>query len=346
MEFTAQEIAQLLGGTVKGNPNDKISSVSKIQEGKPGTIAFLANPKYEEFIYSTRATAVLVNEDFKPTKPLKTSLIYVKDAYVAFSSLLEEYQRIVSLQKVGIEEPSFRDGSAEIGESPYIGAFAYLGKNVKVGNNCKIYPHVYLGDNVTVGDNTILYAGVKVYADCTIGSYCTIHSGAVVGSDGFGFAPQADGTYKTIPQIGNVIIEDHVDIGANTVIDCATMGSTHIKKGVKLDNLVQIAHNVTIGENTVVAAQTGISGSATLGKNNVLAGQVGIVGHIVLPDRTTIGAQSGIMNPPKEEGKILLGSPALEHKNQLRSLAIFRRLPDIKKRIEKLEAKLLNSEDQ
>lgn len=345
MEFTVQQIAQLLGGKVEETPNDKISSVSKIQEGKPGTIAFLANPKYEEFIYDTKATAVLVNEDFKPSKPLSTSLIYVKDAYVAFSALLEEYQRIVSLQKVGVEQPSFKDESAVIGENPYIGAFAYLGKNVKVGNNCKIYPHVYVGDNVTIGDNTILHSGVKVYADCVIGNYCTIHSSTVIGSDGFGFAPQADGTYKTIPQIGNVIIEDHVDIGANTVIDCATMGSTVIKSGVKLDNLVQIAHNVTVGENTVIAAQTGVSGSATLGKNNVLAGQVGIVGHIELPDRTTIGAQSGIMNPPKEPGKILLGSPALEHKDQLRSLAMFRRLPDLKKRIEKLEAKLLNSED-
>ncbi len=347
MEFTVQEIAQLLGGKVIGDATAKVHTVAKIQEATPGTIAFLANLKYENYLYSTQASAVLVSEGFTPKQPLETTaLIVVKDAYVAFSTLLEEYQRLMSLQKVGVEQPSFRSESAQIGDRPYIGAFAYIGHNVRIGNHCKIYPHVYIGDNVTIGDHTVLYPGVKIYADSQVGSYCTIHAGAVIGSDGFGFAPQEDGTYKTIPQVGNVVIEDHVDIGANTTIDCATMGSTLLKSGVKIDNLVQIAHNVTVKENTVIASQTGISGSATLGKNNVLAGQVGIVGHIELPDFTTIGAQSGIMTPPKENGKILLGSPALEHKDQLRSLALFRRLPDFKKRIEKLEEAFLALQNQ
>lgn len=341
MEFTVQEIAHLLGGKVRGNPATKINAVAKIQEGRPGSIAFLANLKYESFVYDTAASAVLVNEDFEPKRSVSAALIFVKDAYVAFGSLLEEYQRLVSLEKTGREMPHFCDSSAQIGANVYLGAFAYLGKQVRIGNNCKIYPQVYLGDNVSVGDNTILYPGVKVYAGCQIGRYCTIQAGAVVGSDGFGFAPQADGTYKAIPQVGNVVIEDHVHIGANTVIDCATMGSTQIKSGVKLDNLVQVAHNVTICENTVVAAQSGISGSATLGKNNVLAGQVGIVGHISLPDKTTIGAQSGIMTPPQKSGKTLLGSPALEHRDQLRSLAIYRKLPELKRRIEHLEMLVL-----
>ncbi len=341
MEFTVAQIAQLLNGKVIGDASRKVNTVAKIQEATEGSIAFLSNLKYENHLYETQATAVLVGEDFTPKQAVPhTSLIVVKDAYVAFSTLLGEYQRQANAQKIGIETPSFIDPTATLGEGVYVGAFAYIGAGAKIGDYCKIYPHSYVGEHVQIGAHTTLYAGVKVYAQCVIGSECVLQAGAVVGSDGFGFAPQEDGTYKTIPQVGNVILGDRVDVGANTTIDCATMGSTVVHSGVKLDNLVQVGHNVTIGENTVIASQTGLSGSVTLGRNNIFAGQVGVVGHLSVPDRTTVGAQSGLLNPPKEAGKVLLGSPAIDHREQLRNLAVFRKLPDLKRRVDMLEEKI------
>ena len=337
MEFTVQQVAHILKGEVKGDNQRKIRNLAKIQEGQEGDICFLSNLKYESFLYQTAASAVIVNRSFEPKKGYHPSLILVDDAYTAFSVLLEEYTKIVSFSKLGIEQPSYIGANVTYGEGLYLGAFAYLGSNVKIGRNVKIYPHVYIGDNVSIGDNTILYSGVKVYAGCHIGNECTIHAGAVIGSDGFGFAPQVDGTYKAIPQIGNVIIKDNVDVGANTTIDRAMMGSTILESGVKLDNHIQIAHNVQIGKNTVIASHTGISGSTTIGENCVIAGQVGMVGHIHIASHTKIGAQTGITKAVEKEGTILLGSPALEHKEQLKIFVLTKKLPEFKKRIEELE---------
>jgi UDP-3-O-[3-hydroxymyristoyl] glucosamine N-acyltransferase len=341
MEFSLGQIAALIGGTVEGNAQATVFTISSIEEAKPGSISFLSNPKYEPFIYSTKASGVIVNEDFKPSKQINTSLIRVKNAYLAFTALLAEYQRILSFSKSGIENPSYISSSATHGENLYLGAFGYLGENVRIGKNVKIYPHAYIGDNVTIGDNSIVYAGVKIYANCKIGNYCTLQAGCVIGSDGFGFAPKEDGTYENIPQIGNVVLEDHVDIGANATIDCATFESTIIRKGVKIDNLVQIAHNVEIGENTVIAAQSGVSGSTKVGKQVIMAGQVGIVGHIHIADRTILAAQSGIMKSTKE-GDVLFGYPAIDKGDQVKSLVVFRKLPQLLKRVEELEEKILN----
>jgi UDP-3-O-[3-hydroxymyristoyl] glucosamine N-acyltransferase len=341
MEFTLEQVATILGGTIEGDKNIKINTISNIEDGKRGSISFLANPKYEQYLYTTKASAVIINDDFKPKEKVSAALIRVKNAYTSFTALLEEYHRMMSFQKKGIEPQSHLSESATHGDNLYLGAFAYVSDNVKIGKNVKIYPHVYLGDNVTIGDNTILHSGVKIYANCKVGSHCTFHSGVVIGSDGFGFAPQEDGTYKTIPQIGNVIVEDHVDIGANTTIDCATFESTIIRKGVKLDNLVQIAHNVEVGENTVIASQTGISGSTKVGKNVILAGQVGVVGHIKINDKAIITAQSGVSkNVP--EGAIYMGSPAFDKGQYMKSTVLYRKLPDMMKRIQELEEKLLN----
>jgi UDP-3-O-[3-hydroxymyristoyl] glucosamine N-acyltransferase len=342
MKFTLEQVATLLDGVVDGNQQDVVTTIEKIEVANPGAITFLSNPKYESHLYETQATAVIVNEDFKPKEAVRTTLIRVKDAYSGFTLLLEEYTRLTTLAKVGIEQPTFIGQNTVTDDTVYIGAFAYIGSNVKIGKNVKIYSHVYLGDDVVIGDNTILFSGARIYSKSEVGSYCTIHANAVIGSDGFGFAPQTDGTYKTIPQVGNVIIKDHVSIGANAVIDCATMGSTIIGKGVKIDNLVQIAHNVEIGENTVVVAQTGIAGSAKIGKSCVIAGQVGIVGHVTIADKTFIGAQSGVSRDTKE-GAEVFGSPALDKINHIRSLAIVRNLPKVMKRIEKLEASLIES---
>lgn len=342
MEFTVQQIAQILGGELKGDGTKKVNTLAKIQEGTPGAIAFLSNPKYENYIYSTKASAVIVNKSFEAKQEVAASLILVDDAYTSFTLLLEEYHKISSFRKLGVEQPSYIGDKSSTEDNIYRGAFSYIGTNCKIGKNVKIYPHVYIGDNVNIGNNTILYTGVKIYENCVIGNHCTIQSGAVIGSDGFGFAPQPDGTYKTIPQIGNVILEDHVDIGANTVIDCATMGSTIIKQGVKLDNLIQIAHNVEIGKNTVIAAQTGVSGSTKIGENCIIAGQVGIVGHITLANRTSIGAQSGIGKSITTENQKFGGSPAFELKNQLKSYSIFKKLPQLLKRIEELEEKVIH----
>lgn len=342
MEFTSHQIAELLGGRVEGNGQSVINKLAKIEEATEGAISFLSNPKYEQYLYSTGASAVLVNKTFVPKEPVHTTLIYVEDAYASLSVLLDEYNRMKNFSKKGFENPYFASENVTFGDYCYVGAFAYIGRNSKIGTNVKIYPHVYIGDNVTIGNNTILYSGAKVYSDCVIGSHCTIHSGAVIGSDGFGFAPLPDGSFKTIPQIGNVIIEDHVSIGANTTIDCATMGSTVIHQGVKLDNLIQIGHNVEIGKNTVVAAQTGISGSTKLGENCMIGGQVGIVGHITLADRTSIGAQSGLGGSVKNAGTALSGSPAFDYKTNLKAFAIYKKLPQLMKRIEQLEEKIIS----
>lgn len=344
MEISIKQIAQILGGRVEGDDSAMISTVAKIQEGKEGAISFLANLKYEEHLYTTESSAVLVSEGFQPKKEVKAALIYTKDAYSAFTALLTEYQRMMTFRKQGREQPSFVHESVEIGSGEYIGAFAYIGENVKIGNNVKIYPHTYIGDNVTIGDNCILYAGAKVYADTQIGSFCTLQSGCVIGSDGFGFAPQEDGTYKTIPQIGNVILEDNVDIGANTVVDCATMGSTVVKKGVKLDNLIQVAHNVVIGENTVIASQAGISGSSVVGKNCMVGGQVGLAGHIEVPDGTQIAAQSGLAKSVKEPNTKIMGSPAIPLTDHVKSFMVYRKLPELQRKVRELEKKMLNSQ--
>ncbi len=341
MEFTLGQISQILGGELTGDPAVKVHTISNIEAAQPGSITFLSNPKYEPHLYRSLASAVIINEDFKPGKALTPALIRVKDAYLAFTALLEEYQRILSFSRSGREDPHFIGEDVTTGEGLYLGAFAYVGHGAKIGRNVKIYPHVYVGDQVEIGDNTIIYPGVKIYPKCKIGNYCTLQAGAIIGSDGFGFAPQEDGTYKSIPQIGNVILEDHVDIGANTTIDCATFESTRIGRGVKLDNLVQIAHNVDIGAHTVVAAQTGISGSSKIGKQVVLAGQVGIVGHLHIGDHVVVAAQSGVSkNIPEKQ--VWLGSPAFEKGSYFKSVAIFRKLPELMKRVEQLEEKILN----
>jgi UDP-3-O-[3-hydroxymyristoyl] glucosamine N-acyltransferase len=337
MELTIDQVAQLIGGQVEGDGTATLNRLEKIEDATEGSIAFLANLKYIEFVYSTRASAVIVANDFVPNKGISTTLIKVEDPYTAFSALLAEYEKLLKVSKSGIENPSFQSNSSEIGNEVYLGAFSHLGDNVKLGNNVKIYPNVVLGDNVTVGDDTIIHAGVQVYANCIIGSSCTLHSGAVIGSAGFGYAPQPDGTFKTVPQVGNVIIEDFVDIGANTVIDCATMGSTVIHSGVKLDNLVQIAHNVEIGKNTAIAAQAGISGSAKIGENCQIGGQAGITGHLKLANRITIGPQAGVPKTINEEGGIYFGSPIMDHREFLKMSIVLRRLPELLRRVNQLE---------
>ncbi len=343
MEFTVSQIAQLLGGEVEGNGDDKIKMLAKIQEAKSGELSFLSNLKYEAHIYETAATAVIVGKDFTPKKNLDTSLIKVEDPYSSFTVLLEEYHKFITFQKSGIEEPSFIGKNSTTGSDIYRGAFSYIGENAKIGDNVKIYPHAYIGDNVTIGDNTIINAGVKLYANTVVGHHCVIHSGCVLGSDGFGFAPQPDGTYKTIPQMGNVVLGNHVDIGANTVIDCATFHGDHTKvgNGVKLDNLVQIGHNVKIDDNTVIAAQTGVSGSTEIGKNCIIGGQVGVAGHIKIADNTGVGAQSGVSKSTKS-GMKLWGTPAIDVMKYQRSYAVFKNLPDLNHRLKQLEEKMLN----
>jgi|MCU0419111.1 UDP-3-O-[3-hydroxymyristoyl] glucosamine N-acyltransferase len=316
--------------------------LGKIQDAKPGHIAFLSNPKYEQYLYTTQATAVIVKKDFVAKKEVTTTLILVDDPYSSFTVLLEEYHKLISFQKNGVEEPSAIGKNCALGTGLYRGAFSYVGDHVTLGNNVKIYPHVFVGDNVVIGDNTILHPNVKLYGGTRIGKNCVIHAGTVIGSDGFGFAPQGDGTYKTIPQLGNVIIEDNVTIGANTVIDCATLfgDSTIIRQGVKLDNLIQIAHNVEVGKNTVIAAQAGVSGSTKVGENAMIAGQVGIAGHLVIANRTQIGAQAGISKSIKDEGQQIIGYPAFDIKDYFRSYAVFKRLPELNDRLRELEKKM------
>lgn len=337
MEFQAKDIAALLNGSVEGDPEATVNNVSKIEEGKPGTLAFLANPKYEHYIYTTGATIVLVNEDFKPARPCPCTLIRVKSAYDAIATLLQMYESMKP-KPAGIEQPSYVSETATVGENPYIGAFAYVGRGVKIGNNVKIYPQAYIGDGVKVGDDTVIYSGVKVYAGCVIGKNCILHSGAVIGADGFGFVPEGD-YYKKIPQIGNVVLEDNVEIGANTCVDRATMGATRIHEGVKLDNLIQIAHNVVVGRNTVIAAQSGVAGTAKVGENCVFGGQVGIIGHLEIGNGTQIAAQSGITNSVKEKS-VLRGSPAFDLPYYQKCYVVFRKLPELYSQLRDLQKEL------
>ncbi len=340
MEFTVEQIADLLKGKVEGDTTAKVSTLAKIEEAQQGALAFLSNPKYEPFLYTTGASAVIVSETLELKKPVAAALIRVADPYSSFSTLLAYYQQAVLASKVGVEEPCFIGQGSTIGEGHYRGAFSYIGNNCKIGQNVRIYPQVYIGDNVTIGDNTTLFAGVKLYANTVVGANCTLHAGVVLGSDGFGFAPQADGSYKNVPQIGNVVLEDDVNIGANTTIDCATMGSTVVRKGTKIDNLVQVAHNVEIGQHTVIASQTGISGSTKIGSQCVIAGQVGIVGHISIADKTTIGAQSGVSKSIRESGTIIQGSPAFDYKQNLKAITVFRKLPELQRELDELKEKI------
>lgn len=340
MEFTAQEIAEALEGIVEGDNNCIVSGVSEINAGKPQTLSFLANPKYEKYIYTTEASIVLVRKDFTPTESLKVTLIKVDDPYASMASLLDMYEQSKP-KKEGIEEPSFISKTAQIGKNVYIGAFAYIGDNAIIADNVKIYPNSYVGDYVKIDENTQVFAGVKIYSHCKIGKNCNIHSGAVVGSDGFGFAPQKDGTFKKIPQVGNVTIEDNVEIGANTCIDRAMMNTTTIKTGVKLDNLVQIAHNCVVKENTVIAAQTGIAGSTEVGRNCMIGGQVGMAGHLKIADQVYIQAQSGIgSNLP--QGSQVMGSPAINLSQYYKSYAHFKHLPMLVKEVKELKKELKN----
>jgi UDP-3-O-[3-hydroxymyristoyl] glucosamine N-acyltransferase len=339
MEFSLDQIAALLGGSIVGNGNLKVSRLDKIQEGKPGGISFLANEKYESHIYTTGATAVIVGEDFEPQKPVEAALIRVKNPYTGFTQLLEAYVQLSKGSKLGVEEPAYLGEGTEVGPECYRGAFSYIGKNSRIGKAVKIHPHAFIGDGVAIGDYTIIHSGARICDGSIIGSYCELKPNCVIGSDGFGFAPQEDGSYKPIPQIGNVILEDYVHIGANTTIDCATMGSTIIRKGAKIDNLVQIAHNVVIGEHTVIAAQAGISGSTEIGSNCVIAGKAGIVGHIKIADGTTVGANTGISKSITTPGQTIFGYMGFEMKAFLKSYSIFKNLSQLQDRIKELEKK-------
>ena len=318
MQFNAAQIALLVNGKLEGDTSVSVSSFGKIEEAKPGQLSFLANPKYEEYLYQTKASIIIINESLELKQPVSATLVRVADAYTAFATLLAKYQELITQQLTGIQQPSYIADSATLGENNFIGAFVYIGENVRVGNNVKLFPSVVLGNNVTIGDNTILHAGVKVYFDCVIGKNVTIHAGTVIGSDGFGYAPQKDGSYQKVPQIGNVVIEDFVEIGANVTIDRATMGSTIIHSGVKLDNLIQIAHNVEVGTDTVIAAQTGISGSTKVGKNVMIGGQVGTAGHIQIADGSKINGQSGVTKSIKEPNKTFNGTPAVDFSTSMR----------------------------
>ena len=335
MKFTAEQIAGILEGDVVGNPNVEVSKLSKIEEGTEGSLTFLANPKYQPYIYTTKASVTIVNKTFVPESTLSTTLIKVEDAYKSFSKLLE-YYNMVKMNKTGIEQPSFISETAQYGDNIYIGAFSYLGDNVKIGNNVKIYPNTYIGDNSIIGNDCVIFSGAKIYSETKIGNSCVINSGCIIGADGFGYAPNENGEYSKVPQTGNVIIEDFVDVGAGTTIDRATLGSTIIRQGVKLDNQIQIAHNVEIGKNTVIAAQTGVAGSTKIGENCVIGGQVGIVGHITIGSRVKIQAQSGIGRNIKDD-EVLQGSPAFGYGDYNKSYVYFKNLPKIVKQITDLE---------
>lgn len=338
MKFTAQQISDILEGEIEGNPNEEVFKLSKIEEGEKGSLTFLSNPKYTSFLYTTNASVAIVNKTFIPEKEITATLIKVDDSYKAFSKLLEFYNQ-VKLNKSGIEEPNFVSETATIGENIYLGAFAYIGNNVRIGNNVKLYPNVFVGDNVVIGNDTTVFAGAKIYSESQIGANCTIHSGVIIGCDGFGFAPNDKGTYDKIPQTGNVIIEDNVDIGSATTIDRATLGSTIIRKGVKLDNQIQVAHNVEIDENTVIAAQTGIAGSSKIGKNCQIGGQVGIAGHLTIGNNVRIQAQSGIGRNLKN-GATVQGSPSLPYSDYNKSYVHFKNLSKLADKVYELEKKL------
>ena len=337
MQFTAQQIALLVSGTIEGSPDTTVNSFGKIEEAVAGQLSFLANPKYQDYLYTTKASLIIVNENLQLQKNITATLVRVKDAYSAFATLLTTYQNLKAQQKKGIETPSHIASSATLGTDVFVGAFAYIGEKVSIGNNTKIFPGVYIAENVSIGNNTTIHAGVKIYEDCIIGNDVVIHAGTVIGSDGFGFAPQPDGSYQKVPQIGNVIIEDQVEIGANTTIDRATMGSTIIKKGVKLDNLIQIAHNVEIGSQTVIAAQTGISGSTKLGQKIMIGGQAGIAGHLTIANGVKIAGGAGVTKNLDGEGKSYAGFPAEDAKQSLKAQVHTRQLPELEKRVKELE---------
>lgn len=341
MEFSVEQIATILNGTVEGDGELMVNTFGKIQDAGQGALSFLANDKYEQFLYTSNASAIIVSDELILGQPIKPALIRVSNPYASFSTLLEFYEKEQQSRKTGIEEPSFIHENSAIGNECYIGAFAYIGSHCQIGNNVKIYPHAYIGENCTVADDTIIYSGAKLYEGTKVGKGCLIHAGAVLGSDGFGWAPQEDGSYKSIPQLGHVELEDNVSIGANTTIDCATFpnSATQIKEGTKLDNLIIIAHNVVIGKHTVIAAQTGISGSTEIGDNCIVGGQVGVTGHIKLANKTTIGAQAGVSKSVKKEGETLFGSPAFNLNRFLSSYVVFKKLPEINRRLSELEKK-------
>lgn len=337
MQFSGAQISQIIGGKIEGDPDKSVSSFGRIEDAVSGQLAFLANPKYEEYLYTTKADLIIVNESLILKEPVNATLIRVPDAYTAFALLLGHYRKLQAQQLTGIQQPVYIHETVKKGENIYVGAFAYLGENAVIGNDVKIYPNAYIGDNVTIGEKTVIHPGVKIYHDCVIGKNVVIHAGAVIGGDGFGFAPQPDGSFKKVPQIGNVIIEDDVEIGSNTAIDRATLGSTVIKTGAKLDNLLQIAHNVEVGNNSIIAAQSGISGSTKIGNNVLIGGQVGIVGHLQIADGTKINAQSGVSKSIKIPNTSVTGSPAYDYSSSLRSQAIIRKLPELEKRVKELE---------
>ena len=339
MEFTAATIAGFLKGEIVGNPDTIVNTIAKIEEGKEGALSFLANPKYEPYLYTTKSSVVLVNRSLVLTTSVNATLIRVDNAYESFAALLQMVSE-ARPRKQGVHNTAVIEPSTVTGKDIYIGAYAYIGENCKIGDNCLIYSHVYIGDNTVIGNNCILHSGVKIYHECVLGEGCTIHAGTVIGSDGFGFAPQSETEFMKIPQLGNVIIEDHVEIGANVAIDRATLGSTIIRKGVKLDNLIQIGHNVEVGENTVIAAQSGIAGSTKLGRNCMIGGQVAFAGHSKIADGVKIGGQSGIPGNIRKENAVLTGSPAIEHINFLKSSVIFKKLPELKEKIDELEKKI------
>jgi UDP-3-O-[3-hydroxymyristoyl] glucosamine N-acyltransferase len=337
MKFTAAQIAMMINGKLEGNPEVTASSFGKIEEAQQGQLAFLANPKYEEFLYTTGASVIIINKTQELRQPLKATIIRVDDAYTAFAKLLATYQEMVTQQMKGIQQPSYVDASAKLGNDVFIGAFAYVGEQVVLGDNVKIFPHVFLGTNVKISDGAVIHPGVKIYNDCIIGKNVIVHAGTIIGSDGFGFAPQPDGSFSKVPQIGNVVLEDNVEIGSNTTIDRATIGSTIIRKGAKLDNLIQVAHNVEVGQNTVIAAQAGVSGSTRIGKNVMIGGQAGLVGHIQVADGSKINAQSGVSKSLKNPNAAVTGSPAFDYTSALRSQALMRNLPEMEKRLKALE---------
>jgi len=337
MQFTAAQISMLVNGKIEGNADAAVSSFGKIEEAVDGQLTFLANPKYEEYLYSTNASIAIVNDSYELREAVKPTLIRVADAYSAFALLLGKYQEMATQQMKGVQQPSFIASSAKLADDVFVGAFTYIGEGVRVGKNTKIFPGCFIGDNVTIGENCLIHPGVKIYHDCILHNAVVIHAGTIVGSDGFGFAPQADGSFKKVPQIGNVIVEDNVEIGANTTIDRATMGSTCIKKGAKLDNLIQIAHNVEVGESTVIAAQAGVSGSTKIGRQVMIGGQAGLVGHIQIAEGSKINAQSGVSKSLKEPYTAVTGSPAGDYTSALRSQAVFRNLPQLEKRVQELE---------
>jgi UDP-3-O-[3-hydroxymyristoyl] glucosamine N-acyltransferase len=339
MEFTVATIAGFLKGEIEGNADIKVNTIAKIEEGQTGALSFLANPKYEHYLYITKSSVVLVNKSFVPAQKVEATLIRVENAYEAFASLLRLVDQ-ARPRKKGIHATAIIESTAKIGSDVFIGPYAYIGENCIIGDGCSIYPHVYIGDNTKLGNDCTINPGVKIYHDCILGDGCTIHAGTVIGSDGFGFAPQSESEFMKIPQLGNVVLEDHVEIGANVTIDRATMGSTFIRRGVKLDNLIQIGHNVEVGENTVMAAQTGISGSTKIGKNCMFGGQVGLSGHLKIANGTKIGAQGGILGDVKDENTTIIGSPAIELRQFLKSSVLFKRLPEMKLKIDSIEKEI------